>query len=126
MSPAFSDRGHRGMRKTLRDRWQIVAVGQIMARLEGEIAHRAEYAAIARASEADRLHGSELAADALLRNVEPLEEAPQRRVEIGYQTRAQFACREQHREQTAFTCRDGEFGASKAHEMNVPIPEGTG
>ena len=115
------------MRKTLRDRWQIVAVGQIMARLEeDEIVHRSEYAAIARTSEADRLHGSELADDVLLRNVEPLEEAPQRRVEMGYRTRAQFARREQHREQTALTCRDGEFGASKAHEMNVPIPECTG
>lgn len=46
-------------------------------------------------------------------------------MEIGYQTRAQFARREQHREQTALTCRDGEFGASKAPEMNVPVPEGT-
>jgi hypothetical protein len=65
------------MRKTLRDRWQIIAAGQIMSRLEDEIVHRAEHAAIARASEADRLHGGELAADALLRNVEPLEETAQ-------------------------------------------------
>ena len=114
------------MRKSHRDLCQIITVAQMMARLEGEIVHRAEYAAIARASEADRLHRSELAADALLRNVEPLEEAPQRRVEIGYQTRAQFARREQHREQAALARRDGEFRASKAHEMNVPIPEGTG
>src|SRR5579863_8354239 len=124
MSPAFSDRGHRGMRKLLRDRWQIVAVGQIMTRLEGEIVHRAEHAAIAGASEADGLHGGEFAADALLRNVEPLEEAPQRRVEIGYQTRAQFARREQHREQTALTCRDGEFGGVQSARDERTSPRG--
>ena len=113
------------MRKTPRDRWQIVAAGQIVTRLEGEIVHGAEHAAIDRASEADRLHGRELAADPLLRNIEPLEEAPQRRVEIGYRTRTQLARREQHREQAALARRDGELGAAKAHEMNVPVPEGT-
>src|SRR6185312_3319812 len=124
MPPAFSDRGHRAVRKTLRDRWQIVAVGQIMTRLESEIVHRAEHAAIARASEADRLHGSELTTDALLRNVEPLEEASQRCVEVGYQTRTQLARREQHREQAALARRDGELATAKAHEMNVPVSEG--
>ena len=35
----FSDRGHRGMRKTLGDRCRIVAVAQMMARLQREIVH---------------------------------------------------------------------------------------
>jgi len=47
-----------------------------MARLEREIIHRAEYPAIARASEADRLHRCKLTANLLLRNAQPLEEAP--------------------------------------------------
>ena len=65
------------MCKTLRKRCQITAMGQMMARLECEIVHRAEHAAIGRASEADRLHGIEFTANLLLRNIQPLEETPQ-------------------------------------------------
>ena len=78
------------MRKTLRYSCQIIAVGQMMARLQRAIVHGAEHAAIARASEADRLHGSELTANPLRRNVESLEKAAQGRVKIGYQSRAQL------------------------------------
>lgn len=101
------------MCKTVRDRIQIIAAGQIMPRLEGEIVHGAEHAAIGRASEAGRMHGGELKVNTLRRNIEPREEAAQRRVKIGYQTRAQFARGEQHREQAALARRDREFGAAK-------------
>jgi hypothetical protein len=126
MPRPFTDGGHRCTRKSHRNRCQIIIVGQMMARLKGEIVHRAEHAPIRRPTEAGRLHGGDLAADALLRDVEPLEEGPQRRVEIGYQTRAELARRGKHREQTALTCRDGKFGASQGHEMNIPVPEGPG
>ena len=74
MAPPFADRGHGGMRKTLRERCQVLAVGQMVARVEREIVHGAEHAAIGRASEADRMHGGELKVNPLLRNIEPLEE----------------------------------------------------
>ena len=76
MPSPFPDGGHWGICKTLRDRSQIIAASQMMARLEREIIHRAEYPAIARASEADRLHRCKLAANLLFRDAEPLEEAP--------------------------------------------------
>ena len=113
------------MRKSHRDLCQIITVAQMMARLKGEIVHRAEHPPIRRPSEADWLHDSKLAAHPLLRNVEPLEEAPQRCAQNGCQARAQLARREQHREQAALARRDSEFGAPKTHEMNVPIPEST-
>lgn len=45
-------------------------------------------------------------------------------MEIGHQTRAQFARGKQHREQATLAGHNGELGMAKTHEMNVPIPEG--
>lgn len=73
----FSDRRHRGMRKTVRDRYQIIAAGQKMSSLEREIVHGAEHAPISRAGETDRMHGGKLKVNPLLRNIEPLEETAQ-------------------------------------------------
>lgn len=124
MPRPLSDRGHGGVRKTVRKCCQIVAAAQMMARLEREIVDRAEHAAIGRASEADWLYGTEFTANLLRGNVQPLEQTTQCRVEVRHETRAQFARGEQHREQATLTGHDCEFGMAKTHEMNIPVPEG--
>jgi hypothetical protein len=118
-----SDRRHRCVGQSTGDGEQIIAAGQVHARLKREVVHRSQYATIGRTTEGDGSHGSYLPCNGLLRHTEGVEQRSDGCTQIRHESGSQRPGLQQHREKRTFIRRDHKLWATEANEMDVPIAE---